>query len=115
MTGIAFLKDGVLWALGSALLLVGQAAEQTSLNTGIGAIIQGGAFAVLAYAFLHFVIRTLPGHQQALERQQSAFMQALDTVSKRDSESDRDRERCMKELTEAINQLRVHCASKLVE
>jgi len=95
MGSMIFLRDGLAWVIGSVGLLVGQA-----VPTSVGTIIQGGAFAVLAYAFLHMVVKTLPSFQKCQEEQQAAFMDALERAADR------------KELTQAITDLRIHCAGK---
>jgi len=88
--------------LGTIGLLVGQV-----LPEQWGTLVQGGAFAVLAYAFLHLITRTLPQRDRD-------YVEAVARVTQRHEETvDRLAEQQMRSLTamtEAVNQLRIHCA-----
>ena len=107
MGSMIFLRDGLAWIIGSVGMLVGQA-----VPTSVGTIIQGGAFAVLAYAFLHMVVKTLPSFQKCQEEQQAAFMAALERAADRAAKDDAGRDTTMRQLTQAITDLRIHCAAK---
>jgi hypothetical protein len=109
---------------GTAGLLVGQVIEATELS-GLGTLLQGGAFAVLAYAFLHTLTKTIPAkdaeHTAAMkalaERQVAAdaeHTEEMKTLTDRqaavvDKLAERQAE-ALNALAEAINNLRVHCA-----
>jgi len=97
VTGIVF---------GTIGLLLGQVAEPL-LPEQWGALIQGGAFAVLAYAFLHLIVRTLP-------QRDKDYVEAVAAVTRRhEATVDRLAEQQTQSivaLTVAVNDLRVHCA-----
>jgi len=107
MAPVVAIKDATVAGFGTIGLLLGQAIPE-----GLGALIQGGAFAVLAYAFLHMIIRTLPAYQKCQENQQKAFMAALDKIAARNAEDERVSQENIRKLTQAINDLRVHCAAQ---
>jgi membrane protein implicated in regulation of membrane protease activity len=92
--------------LGTIGLLLGQAAQAAELS-GIGAVLQGGAFAVLAYAFLHVLTKTLPAkdreHAKAVADLVSRQTDVVDKLAARQTDA-------LDALSEAINNLRVHCA-----
>lgn len=89
--------DVICIAAGTAGMLVGQAIPQAEL----GNVLQGGAFAVLAYAFLHLIVRTLP-------QRDKVYTEAVDAIADRQA-------RATQELANAIVDLRLHCAARFAE
>lgn len=89
--------DVICIAAGTVGMLVGQAIPQAEL----GNVLQGSAFAVLAYAFLHLIVKTLPQR----DRQ---YTESVNLIA--DSQAQATRE-----LAAAIIDLRLNCAARFVE
>ena len=89
--------DVICIVVGTAGILVGQVAPPADW----GALIQGGAFAVLAYAFLHLIVKTLP-------QRDKAYTDAVDAIADRQA-------RATQELANAIVDLRLNCAARFAE
>lgn len=83
--------------VGTAGMLVGQVIPQAEL----GNVLQGGAFAVLAYAFLHLIVKTLPQRDRY-------YTESVNLIADRQAQATR-------ELTGAIVDLRLNCAARFVE
>ena len=92
--------DAIFIAAGTVGLLVGQAITP-ALPADWGALIQGGAFAVLAFAFLHMLVKTLP-------QRDKAYTDAVNAIAERQA-------RATQELANAIVDLRLNCAARFAE
>lgn len=99
--------DAIGITTGTTGLLLGQAAAAADLSA-VGTVLQGGAFAVLAYAFLHLIVKTLPAkdteHATAMAALTDRQTAVVDKLATRQTES-------LDRLADAINNLRVHCAA----
>lgn len=108
----SIVPDAIGIAAGSIALLFGQVAEHVPELTpyGLGNLIQGGAFAVLAYTLLHLVTKTLP-------RRDKEYAEMVEAITNRYSAAmDRQADRSVQvqgEVAKAITELRVHCAERL--
>jgi hypothetical protein len=95
-------------AVGSAGLLVGQAAG-SALPADWGALIQGGAFAVLAYAFLHLIVKTLPQRDReytdAVRDVTTRYEITINRLSEQQAAA-------VSALATAVVDLRVHCVTQ---
>ena len=89
--------DVICIVVGTAGILVWQVAPPADW----GALIQGGAFAVLAYAFLHLIVKTLP-------QRDKAYTDAVDAIADRQA-------RATQELANAIVDLRLNRAARFAE
>jgi membrane protein implicated in regulation of membrane protease activity len=91
--------------LGTIGLLVGQVIDLNS--GGWGTLIQGGAFAVLAYAFLHLIVKTLPqrdkDHIAAIQTLTQRHEEVVDRLAEKHTDN-------LIALATAVNEMRVHCA-----
>ena len=101
--------DAVGIVFGTVALLFGQAAEVVT-STGVANLIQGGAFAVLAYTLLHLVTKTLPRRDKEyadmVEQITDRYSRAMDRQTDRAAETQAN-------VAQAITDLRVHCAERL--
>ena len=84
-------------------LLIGQVTEVSGLSA-LGSIIQGGAFAVLAFGFLYLLVRTLPAKDKQLQDTIAGIVKEHHTAMSENVAA-------MTCLTESITKLRVHCAA----
>lgn len=89
--------DVICIVVGATGILVGQAVQPTDW----GNLVQGGAFAVLAYAFLHLIVKTLPQRDRE-------YTESVNTIAERQA-------RATQELANAIVDLRLNCAARFAE
>jgi membrane protein implicated in regulation of membrane protease activity len=102
--------DTVGIALGASALVVGQTIDAVTDVQGVGTLVQGGAFLVLSYAFLHVLIKTLP-------QRDKEFRDALTEAAQRRIDAERlTREdsaltrQSIEHLATAVAALQLHCA-----
>ena len=107
MKSVSLDAAGIIF--GSLALLFGQVADALSPND-VGNLIQGGAFAVLAYTLLHLITKTLPRrdkeYSEMVEQITDRYSRAMDRQTDRAAETQAN-------VAQAITDLRVHCAERL--
>jgi hypothetical protein len=91
-------------------MVLGQVLDQVTDVQGVGTLVQGGAFLVLSYAFLHVLIKTLP-------QRDKEFREALTEAAQRRIDAERlTREdsaltrQSIEHLATAVAALQLHCA-----
>lgn len=92
--------DVICIVIGATGILVGQVAAP-AFPPDWGNLVQGGAFAVLAYAFLHLIVKTLPQRDRE-------YTESVNAIADRQAKA-------TQELANAIVDLRLNCAARFSE